>query len=253
MAAGRSSKAPLGGRGSAVDRGRALAGRVALVTGGAGAIGREIALALVEAGARVALADLRQDLAAQVAGGVAAVAAAQVAEQTEQTDVGGKTAGITSRVPSFLELTPQRFRQTLRINLTGTFLMVQAALPHLKARGSGRIVIISSASGLTGSGGGAHYAASKSGQNSLVRALAREVAPWGITVNAVAPRVIRSEMLDALYPDPAARDRLAQTIPVRRLGTPRDVAEATVYLASDASSYVTGQVLILDGGRTFGA
>lgn len=270
--------------GLSVDRERPLAGRAALVTGGAGAIGRDIALALAEAGAGVALADLRLDLAADVASRVAGEvtsrvqatgemqAGAQVialggdisrpedcAAMAEVTvgrlgglDILVHAAGITSRVPSFLELTPERFRQTLRVNLTGTFLMAQAVLPYMKARGGGRIVIISSASGLTGSGGGAHYAASKSGQNSLVRALAREVAPFGITVNAVAPRVIRSEMLDALYPDATARNRLAETIPVRRIGTPRDVAEAAVYFSSDVSSYVTGQVLIVDGGRTFG-
>lgn len=160
------------------------------------------------------------------------------------------SAGITSR-KTFDEVEWVEWQRTLAVNLTGIFHVVKALAPVMMNRSSGRIVIIGSGSAITGSGGGVHYAASKGGAFGLMRALAKELGPFGIRVNIVAPRVIESDMLNRLYPDPIDRDRLKQSIPIGKLGTMGDVSNMVQFLCSAESDYVHGQILLLDGGRTY--
>lgn len=161
--------------------------------------------------------------------------------------------GITSR-RSLMELSPTEWHDTLETNLTGAFYCSQAAAETMLSRGSGCIINVTSASAIPGSGGGAHYAASKGGMNSFTRALARELAPRGIRVNAVAPAVVATDFLTGLYPasDQWATD-LTPRIPVGRMGTPQDVAYMVAFLASPLASYINGQIILVDGGRTFGS
>lgn len=263
-------------------------GRVALVTGAAAGIGRQVAVDLAKAGARVMLADLSAErgLAARDEirrrGGRAEFVRVDIALEQDVRDMVTATlavygsleisvlnAGITSRCP-FPDLDGSSWRRVLDINLTGTFFCARESVRAMLRGSTGsanhddpnnrdsacqpdpgkRIIVISSASAFSGSGGGAHYAASKAGLHSLVRAMAAELAPQGILVNAVAPRVIESEILDELYHSEAKRRALAASIPVGRLGHPADVSNLVLFLASNEASYVSGQVMLVDGGRT---
>ncbi|MBU4292931.1 MAG: SDR family oxidoreductase [Actinobacteria bacterium] len=159
-------------------------------------------------------------------------------------------AGITNNI-SMDNLTLEEWKKVIDVNLTGSFICSKIAAGFILKSGGGVIIMVSSGSSLTGSGGGAHYAASKGGINSLVRALSRELAPKGIKVNAVAPRYINTEILSSLY----AREeylKIEKKIPLRRLGTVNDVANVVAFLASDLSSYISGEIILVDGGVTFG-
>ncbi|MBS1253598.1 MAG: 3-oxoacyl-[acyl-carrier-protein] reductase FabG [Anaerolineales bacterium] len=248
-----------------------LIGKKALVTGGSRGIGRGISLALSEAGADVAVNYFehqeeaeevvtaiqqmgRQALAVQAdVAGFPAVEemAGTVIEHFGHLDILVNNTGITS-VRSLLELSPGEWERTLAVNLTGMFHCAKAVAAHMVSRGEGCIINISSASVLSGSGGGPHYTASKGGVNGLTRAMARELAPHGLRVNAVAPAVIESDFLRGRYPDPQEREeKLVQQIPVGRIGQPEDVAQLVVFLASPLAGYVNGQIIMVDGGRTF--
>jgi len=141
--------------------------------------------------------------------------------------------------------------RTLRINLSGTFYCCRAAIPHLKQRPGAAIVNISSSSAMVGGGGGGHYAASKAGIDGLTRHLARELAP-GIRVNSIQPRTIETDLFQARYASaPLEQEKLLNQIPLRRVGQPEDIADAIAFLASDWAAYITGQILLIDGGRTY--
>lgn len=245
-----------------------LCGKVAIVTGGGGNIGRQIALVLARERAQLLVADVSKTMGLSVTQAINEAGGKAVFVQTDITNVcqvqtmickaistfGGLdilvcTAGITSQIP-FWELSPAQWQKTIEINLTGTYLCIKTALPYLLERGSGRIIIISSASAFSGSGGGVHYAASKGGLIGLTRALARELGSKGILVNAVAPRTIESDMLDKLYPNEELRRKLIAEIPIQRLGKPKEIAELVAFLASENASYINGQVILVDGGRT---
>ncbi len=242
-----------------------LSGKTALVTGASRGIDRSIALALAEAGANVAV---------NYAGSEAA--AAEVAEQirakgveaiTVQANVGradeadrlikdvigawGKidilvnNAGIT-RDNLIMRMKEDEFDQVIETNLKGVFNCLKAATrPMIKQR-SGRIINISSVVGVLGNAGQANYVAAKAGVIGLTKSSARELASRGITVNCVAPGFIDTEMTQVLADD--LRDNMLSGIPLARLGRPEEIADVVLFLASDASSYMTGQTLHVDGG-----
>jgi 3-oxoacyl-[acyl-carrier protein] reductase len=243
---------------------RPLEGKVALVTGASRGIGRAIATLLAARGATVFLgardaSRLAEAVAEMEKGGgraravaldvadKASVAAAfaRVLEEGGRLDHLVNNAGIT-RDNLLLRMKAEDWDQVLATNLTGVFNCTQAALrPMLKQR-SGRIVSVTSVVGLTGNPGQANYAASKAGIIGFTKSVAREVASRSITVNAVAPGFIETDMTAAMTDE--ARQAVASAIPMGRVGRPEDVAEAVGFLVSDAAAYITGQVLAVDGG-----
>jgi len=245
-----------------------LQGRIALVTGAAQGIGRAIAEELAAAGTTLVLVDMNEarlnettaDLAAK--GASAAAFTMNVSDQ-DSIEAGTKAilekfgkieilinnAGIT-RDNLMLRMKRSDWDSVININLTGAFLLTQALLsPMLKNRW-GRIVNIASVVGRAGQAGQVNYAASKAGIIGLTKSLAREVASRGITVNAVAPGYIETPMT-AVLSEEVTKAMLA-TIPLGRRGTPKDVAQAVKFLASDAASYITGHVLDVNGGMFMG-
>jgi len=251
-----------------------LAGRVALVTGGTRGIGAAICASLLAQGAHVAAgyssdAERAARFAAEQDGeltvhrGNVSVPDDCRRTLTEVIDTHGRldilvnNAGIAvDRLVA--DLTDSDWDRVLAVNLSGAFHMAKAALPHMVARGSGRIINVSSIVAQMGNIGQANYAASKAGMLGLTKALAREAAHLvaangtltpdsiGLTVNAVTPGLVATEMLDAV---PAkVLDRMVDHIPMRRIGRPEDIARVVHFLAADAASYVTGQVWAVNGG-----
>ena len=237
--------------------------RVALVTGASRGIGRATAHVLARQGAFVVAAARAENAAATVAeitaaGGRAEVltldvteagaieaAVAGVLQRHGRLDILVSNAGIT-RDQLLLRMKRDDWDAVIATNLTATFTLTQAVLkPMLKQR-RGRIIAISSVVGQTGNAGQANYAASKAGLIGFCKSVAREVASRSITVNVVAPGLIDTEMTRGLTGD--AQDDWSSRIPLGRLGTPKDVAAAVAFLASDEASYITGHVLAVNGG-----
>jgi 3-oxoacyl-[acyl-carrier protein] reductase len=245
-----------------------LDGRVAMVTGASQGIGRACAVALAKAGAQVALAARNASKLAEVAaeieaaGGKAmafemdlasedsikAVTKAVVA-QYGKIEILVNNGGIT-RDNLMLRMKLADWNAVLQTNLTGAFLLTQAACSSMLKARWGRIINISSVVGETGQAGQANYAASKAGLIGLTMSLARELASRNITVNAVAPGYISTPMTDVL--NDQQRSAMLTQIPLDRAGTPQDVAGAVVFLASDQASYITGHVLDVNGGMHMG-
>ncbi len=242
-----------------------LQGKVALVTGGTRGIGRATALALADAGADVLFSyaqsrEQAQELESALrAKGVRAqgyqanVASADEVQAmaTQALQAFGpitilvNNAGIT-RDRSFLKMTRQMWDEVMRVNLDGLFITTQAILPKMLETGWGRLINVSSIIGQTGNFGQANYATSKAGAIAFTMSLAREVAKKGVTVNAVAPGFIETDMLKNV---PAAGlDQVRALTPMGRLGKPEEIADAIVFLASPRASYITGQVLAVNGG-----
>ena len=245
-----------------------LEGRIALITGASQGIGRACALELARAGATVALAARNEAKLAEAvgeieaAGGKAAAfaldiageesirnAAKAVLDRFGKVEILVNNAGIT-RDGLMLRMKRADWDEVLGTNLTGAFLLSQALLsPMLKNRW-GRIINISSVVGRTGQAGQVNYAASKAGLIGLTRSMAREVASRGITVNAVAPGYIETPMTAVL--DEKQRAAMMAAIPLGRAGTDVEIAQAVVFLASDAAGYITGHVLDINGGMFMG-
>ena len=238
-----------------------LHNRVALVTGASGGIGTAIAQALHRAGAAVALSGTRETALRQLAdrleerahvvvadlagGGDAGAVVKETEAALGPIDVLVNNAGIT-RDGLALRMKDDDWQAVLDVNLTAVFRLTRAALRGMMRRRSGRIINISSVSGLLGNPGQANYAASKAGLIGMSKALALEVATRGITVNCLAPGFIETAMTDAL-PEAVRDDALAR-VPMGRFGSPEDIGTAAVYLASDEAGYVTGQTLTIAGG-----
>lgn len=246
-----------------------LRGKSALVTGGAIGIGRGIALALAAAGADVAItynqhggesvareiqAAGRQGIALRLDATSSEAVNATVAQAASALDgkidiLVNNAGGLVARVP-VVEMSDDHWDHVLRLNLSSMFYCVRAALGHMPR--DGRIVNISSMASRDGGGRGAvAYASAKAGMNGFTRALAKEVASSGITVNAVAPGFITDTPFHATFTPPEAQKATIDQIPVGRAGTPDDVAGMVVYLASGAAAFVTGCVWDLNGGVTF--
>lgn len=242
-----------------------LEGKVALVTGAAQGIGQAIAFNLAAAGAKVVINDFGQETAAAAVvdtitqkGGEALATMANVADrqQTEEMikqvvgrfgriDILVNNAGIT-RDGLLATMSESDWDLVLSVNLKGAFNCSKAVIrPMIKARG-GRIISISSVSGLMGNAGQTNYAASKAGLIGFSKSLAREAASRGITVNVVAPGLVDTHIKDHLTEE--AENRLKQQIPLGRLGLPEDIAAMVTYLASPMAGYITGQVIAVDGG-----
>ncbi len=243
----------------------ALAGRVALVTGGSRGLGKAIAQALAAAGASVAVNYQSGQQAADAvvseiaaAGGKAVAVAGDVGDpaaidalfdatqrQLGPIDILVNNAGI-ARDGLLLRMSVDDWDRVLDVDLRGAFLCTKAALRGMIRRRWGRIINVSSVVGLMGNAGQANYAAAKAGLLGLTRASAREVASRGITVNAIAPGFVETDMTATL--NTAQRDAVLRAVPLERFATPAEVAPAVVFLASDAAAYITGQVLAIDGG-----
>lgn len=240
-------------------------GKVAIVTGGSRGIGRAIALELGNHGAKVAVnyhasaAAAEEVVAAIKAAGSDALAVQADVSDPEQvntlfkavTDAFGKVdilvnnAGIT-RDNVIMMLKPEDFDAVIDTNLRSAWLCSKAASRGMMKQRSGRIINITSVVGIAGNGGQTNYAASKAGMIGLTKALAKEIASRGVTVNAVAPGFIASDMTAALSED--ILKKAIEAIPLGRQGAPEDVAKTVAFLASDDAAYITGQVLVVDGG-----
>jgi 3-oxoacyl-[acyl-carrier protein] reductase len=241
-----------------------LEGKVGLITGGAQGIGKVTALLLASKGADVAVSDINMEGASKTAreieelgrrglaveGDVSNSAdadriVATIVEQLGGIDILVNNAGIT-RDGLLVRMAEEDWDVVLNVNLKGTFNCTKAAVKHMMKRKSGRIVNIASVVGEMGNAGQANYAASKAGIIGLTKSVAREYAQRGINVNAVAPGYIETPMTEALAEK--VKDELKAQIPMARLGTPLDVANAVFFLISDDSSYITGHVLNVNGG-----
>jgi 3-oxoacyl-[acyl-carrier protein] reductase len=240
-----------------------LTGRVALVTGASRGIGKAIALKLAAAGATVAAAARQQNARETVdaitsAGGHAEVVSIDVSDASSideaisgvlgrhgRIDILVNNAGIT-RDTLMLRMKRDDWDAVIETNLTAAFATCQAVLKPMVKQRTGRIINITSVVGQAGNAGQANYAASKAGLIGLTKALALEVASRNITVNAVAPGMIDTDMTRAI--SSGAHEEWAGRIPLKRLGTPDDVAGAVLFLASDEASYITGHVLAVNGG-----
>ncbi|MBR7833120.1 SDR family oxidoreductase [Actinospica durhamensis] len=246
--------------------------RVAVVTGGAAGIGLAIAERLARDGFKIAVLDVADGAARQAAeaieqaGGTARGYRADVSDRDQVDDALAAArlelgplaavvanAAIAPQQP-FLEMTLEQWNGTLAVNLTGTFNVVQSALPDLLEAGWGRVVLISSSSAQRGAPRMAHYAASKGGQMALTKALAVEFAKSGVTVNTVAPSSIDTPSVRKKRDAGAmpSAEEMAKYIPVGRMGTGADIAAAVSYLVSDEASYVTGQTVSVNGGSFIG-
>lgn len=247
-----------------------LTGKGALITGGASGIGHATALAFARAGARVAIADVSEAGASATvseiegAGGTATfircdvtkaadveAMIARVVEQFGRLDIAFNNAGIGGAIATTDKYPEDEWARVIAVNLTGVFYCMKYELRQMKEQGGGTIVNTASAAGLVGAGGLSAYDASKHGVVGLTKSAALENAKRGIRVNAVCPGWVETPMLGDLGSENANfQEGIVKYHPIGRLGTPEEVAQAVVWLASDAASFVTGTCLSVDGGLT---
>ena len=238
--------------------------KVAIITGGARGIGKEIALKVAREGASVVIADINTQELAQAekeirSCGVQALTftvdvtnSSQVEEMVNKTldkykkiDILINNAGITSDA-LLVRMSEEAWDKVLAVNLKGTFNCTKAVSKVMIRQKSGKILSIASIIGLIGNVGQANYAASKAGIIGLTKSIAKELAPRGINVNAIAPGFIQTEMTKALPEQ--IKSKMLQAIPLKKFGQPSDVANLAVFLVSERASYITGQVICIDGG-----
>ena len=241
-----------------------LTGQVAVVTGASRGIGKSIALALGAAGAKVAcIARNEEKLKATAdeitaAGGTASLFACDVTDSTssqsvfdgilekwDQVDIVVNNAGIT-RDTLIPRMSDEEWDDVIATNLRSVFLFTRAGIQAMMRKRYGRIINISSVSGIMGNPGQANYSASKAGIIGLTQTVAREIAGRKVTVNAICPGFIATEMTDAM--GPVVQDEVKKRVPAKRLGESHEIAEAVLYLASESGAYITGQVLNVNGG-----
>jgi 3-oxoacyl-[acyl-carrier protein] reductase len=241
-----------------------LKDKVALITGASQGIGRDTALALAQAGAKVAVAARNEEKLASLVGEIESAGGAALAVKMDVADAEQVKAGFKQVLDKFgrldilvnnaaitrdglsMRMKPDDWEAVLKTNLTGAHLCIQQALSTMMRARAGRIINISSVVAQSGNAGQANYVAAKAGLIGLTKAVAIEIASRNVTVNAVAPGFIETPMTDVL-PD-KVKEELKTRIPLGRMGSPRDVAAAIVFLASDEAAYITGHVLNVNGG-----
>jgi 2-dehydro-3-deoxy-L-rhamnonate dehydrogenase (NAD+) len=240
-----------------------LTGQTAMVTGAGAGIGEVIASRLAAAGARVAVADLDPDAAKAIAEKIGAgafavpvdvtdvqqvqAAIARVLEIAGSLEILVNNAGIAGRAAPIWEQTDAEWHRVMNLNINAPFYLCRAVLPHMRARGYGRIVNIASIAGKEGNPNMVAYSASKAALIGLTKSIAKEVATEGICINAVTPAVIRTRLLEQLTQ--AQVDYMVQRIPMKRTGQPEEVAAVVHFLSSRDCSFVTGQCYDVSGGR----
>ena len=244
--------------------------KVAVVTGASRGIGAAIALRLAEAGCSLAInyfsnADAAQKIKEKIEsiGKKAMLVKADVGNYSQVKKMFEKiiseyktidflinNSGVTS-LTKIEEMDSKKWNNVINTNLNGAFYCARECALIMKKNKNGRIINVSSAAAITGRGGGAHYAASKGGMNSLTRAFARELAPHGILVNGVAPAIIETDFYYKRYPTESERSELVGFIPVGRIGKPLDIANICVFLCSDLANFISGETILADGGRTY--
>jgi 3-oxoacyl-[acyl-carrier protein] reductase len=243
-----------------------LSGQTALVTGASRGIGKSIALTLGKAGAKVACIARNEEKLKETAdeitaaGGTAVTYCCDVTdsaavekvfeavlEQWEQIDIIVNNAGIT-RDTLIPRMSDEEWDDVITTNLRSVFLFTRSGIQAMMRKRYGRIINISSVSGIMGNPGQANYSASKAGIIGLTQTVAREIAGRKVTVNAICPGFIATEMTDAL--GPMVQDEVKKRVPAKRLGQAEEIADAVLYLASDSGAYITGQILTVDGGLT---
>lgn len=247
-----------------------LTGKVVLVTGGNGGIGLGFAEGCAQAGADIVIWGTS---AAKTATAVERLRARGARVEGLEVDVTDESAvadgfarsvaafgridacfanaGVIGGAPSFMELGLEEWRRVLRVNLDGAFLTLREAARHMTLRGGGgSLVVTASVAGLEGAARNEHYGASKGAVVSMMRGIASELGRDGIRCNAILPGWVESDMTGALFANPRFQDRVLPRVPLRRWGRPEDFSGIAVYLASDASSFHTGDCIVIDGGYT---
>lgn len=242
-----------------------LAGKVALVTGAKDGIGKAVALAFANEGADIAIVSrsiTREDdvvreiealgrktcIATVDVGNKESVLAMvqKVKEELGQIDILVNNAGL-SKPAMMLKMTEEQWDDIINVHLKGTFLCMQAVAGDMKSRGYGRIINVTSSAGLQGTIGQVNYAAAKGGINALTKSAARELAKYGVTVNAISPFAV-TKMTEKISTDPTLSAKYLEKIPMGRFGQPEEMAGGFVFLASQDASYITGQILCIEGG-----
>jgi len=242
-----------------------LAGKVALVTGAKDGIGKAVALAFANEGADIGLASrsiTREDevvreiealgrktcvVNVDVANKESVMAMVQkIKEELGQINILVNNAGL-SKPAMMLKMTEEQWNDVINIHLKGTFLCMQAVAGDMKANGYGRIINVTSSAGLQGTIGQVNYSAAKGGINALTKSAARELAKYGVTVNAISPFAV-TKMTEKISTDPVLSVKYIDRIPMGRFGQPEEMAGGFVFLASQDASYITGQILCIEGG-----
>ncbi len=250
-----------------------LEGKVALVAGGSRGIGAECCRQLAAAGAGIIInhthskrgtsagEKLEEEL--KQAGAEVLRCPADISSEEEVKEMIKQAVGYFGHIDivvnnaAIMEYTPlekmsyDEWKRVMRVNLDGPMLVVREVLPGMLERGSGVIIMISSNAVINGGGNSLHYPASKAGLEGMVKGLAKDYAPRGIRANVIRPAVIDTDLLRERYPTDEDMERYAATIPVRRVGKPEDIANMVVFLASDKASYICGESINVDGGRTY--
>lgn len=241
-----------------------LRDKIAIITGSSRGIGQAVAMALANAGADVVVADVNLEAAEQVAIDIRALGRKALAVKTNVADAAEAAGMVQAAVKEFgkvdilvnnagitrdtliMRMKEEDWDAVLNVNLKGVFNCTKAVITPMMKQRYGRIVNIASVVGIIGNAGQANYASAKAGMIGFTKSIAREVASRGITVNAIAPGFIATQMTDVLPEN--AKVKLMEQIPLGRLGQPEDIANAVVFLASDAASYITGQTISVNGG-----